>query len=200
MLKGTSHPPDKVVGRMRADGVPRILGIHRREGRGQRRDGRRQAGISAGDPGAWRRAASPRARQQHHVDGRDRRGERPDPQRDRHECRHRRAGSLQPRQCHHRPRLQPRCRRTCRAARCRATPTWARSATGTTTARRFAEAEERSPWQPFHVQKGFKPAESTVSVFFGGRYTHAGFGPRETWKEKMRRCLRRPSTTCRRCS
>jgi hypothetical protein len=53
----------------------------------------------------------------------------------------------------------------------------------------FAEAEERSPWQPFHVQKGFKPTDSTVSVFLGGRYTTSGFGPRETWKEKFVRCI-----------
>ena len=53
----------------------------------------------------------------------------------------------------------------------------------------FAEAEERSPWQPFHVQKGYKPTDSTVSIFFGGRYTASGFGPRATWKEKFIRCL-----------
>ena len=53
----------------------------------------------------------------------------------------------------------------------------------------FAENEERSPWEPLHVQYGFKPTDSTVSVFFGGWYTHAGYGPRETWQEKMRRCL-----------
>jgi hypothetical protein len=53
----------------------------------------------------------------------------------------------------------------------------------------FAEAEERSPWQPFHVQQGFKPTDSAVSVFFGGWYTQAGYGPRETWQEKMRRAL-----------
>jgi hypothetical protein len=53
----------------------------------------------------------------------------------------------------------------------------------------FAEAEERSPWTPFHVQKGFKPGDSTVSIFFGGRYTASGFGPRMTWKEKFIRCL-----------
>jgi hypothetical protein len=29
----------------------------------------------------------------------------------------------------------------------------------------FAENEERSPWVPFHVEKGFKPEESVVSVF-----------------------------------
>ena len=45
----------------------------------------------------------------------------------------------------------------------------------------FAEAEERSPWTPFHVQKGFKSEDSTVSIFFGGRYTASGFGPRMTW-------------------
>ena len=53
----------------------------------------------------------------------------------------------------------------------------------------FPEAEERSPWAPFHVDQGFKPTDSTVSVFFGGWYTHSGFGPRETWKEKFIRCL-----------
>ncbi len=53
----------------------------------------------------------------------------------------------------------------------------------------FAEAEERSPWQPFHVQHGYKATDSTVSIFFGGRYTTSGFGPRETWKEKFVRCL-----------
>ena len=51
----------------------------------------------------------------------------------------------------------------------------------------FPEAEERSPWPPFHVQKGFKAEESVASVFFGGRYTLAGFGPRETWREEFRR-------------
>ena len=51
------------------------------------------------------------------------------------------------------------------------------------------EAEERSPWQPLHVQKGFKPTDSVASVFFGGWYTHAGYGPRATWQEKMRRSL-----------
>ncbi len=53
----------------------------------------------------------------------------------------------------------------------------------------FAEAEERSPWSPFHVDLGFKPTDSTVSIFFGGWYTESGFGPRETWKEKFIRCL-----------
>jgi hypothetical protein len=31
----------------------------------------------------------------------------------------------------------------------------------------FAENEERSVWVPFHVQKGFKKEESTVSIFRG---------------------------------
>jgi hypothetical protein len=31
----------------------------------------------------------------------------------------------------------------------------------------FAENEERSVWEPFHVQKGFRPDESVVSVFRG---------------------------------
>jgi hypothetical protein len=53
----------------------------------------------------------------------------------------------------------------------------------------FAENEERSPWQPLHVQKGFKPTDSTVSVFVGLRYVQEGFGPRDTWEAKFRRCL-----------
>ena len=32
----------------------------------------------------------------------------------------------------------------------------------------FPENEERSPWEPLHVQHGFKPTDSAVSVFFGG--------------------------------
>jgi hypothetical protein len=53
----------------------------------------------------------------------------------------------------------------------------------------FSEAEERSPWAPFHVDKGFKPTDSTVSLFFGGWYTESGYGPRATWQDKFRRCL-----------
>lgn len=53
----------------------------------------------------------------------------------------------------------------------------------------YAENEERSPWLPLHVQKGFKPTDSTVSVFVGMRYVQEGFGTRDTWEAKMRRCL-----------
>ncbi|HEX7054482.1 MAG TPA: UGSC family (seleno)protein [Burkholderiales bacterium] len=53
----------------------------------------------------------------------------------------------------------------------------------------FPEAEERSPWTPFHVDKGFRREESVASVFFGGRYMLAGFGPRATWQEELRRAL-----------
>ena len=53
----------------------------------------------------------------------------------------------------------------------------------------FAENEERSPWQPLHVQKGFKPTDSAVTVFVGNRGIQEGFGPRDTWEDKFRRCL-----------
>ena len=53
----------------------------------------------------------------------------------------------------------------------------------------FPENEERSPWAPFHVQQGFASGDSTASVFFGGWYTHAGYGPRETWQENFRRSM-----------
>jgi len=36
----------------------------------------------------------------------------------------------------------------------------------------FAENERRSPWNPFHVQKGFRPEESVVSIFSGWSCVH----------------------------
>jgi len=51
------------------------------------------------------------------------------------------------------------------------------------------EAEERSPWQPLHVQQGYKTTESVATIFFGGWYTHLAYGPRATWQEKMRHSL-----------
>src|SRR6516165_860510 len=53
----------------------------------------------------------------------------------------------------------------------------------------FPENEERSPWEPLHVQHGFKQTDSTVSVFFGGWYTQSGYGPRDNWQSKFVRCL-----------
>jgi len=53
----------------------------------------------------------------------------------------------------------------------------------------WAENEERSPWEPLHVQHGFKPEESTVTVFLGGWYTVSGYGPRDTWEQRFRHCL-----------
>jgi len=37
----------------------------------------------------------------------------------------------------------------------------------------FAENEERNPWEPFHVQKGFKSKESVVSIFRGWSILHS---------------------------
>ena len=55
----------------------------------------------------------------------------------------------------------------------------------------FAENEERSPWEPFHVQHGFKPTDSTVSVFSGCRSTAFTLGLREKyWREHVRNLLR----------
>jgi hypothetical protein len=38
------------------------------------------------------------------------------------------------------------------------------------------ENEEASPWDPLHVEKGFKPGESTVSLFRGWNINHLGMG------------------------
>ena len=53
----------------------------------------------------------------------------------------------------------------------------------------WAENEERSPWEPLHVQRGFKPDESVVTVGLGGWYTQSGYGPRETWEQRFRHAL-----------
>jgi len=54
----------------------------------------------------------------------------------------------------------------------------------------FAENEEKSPWEPLHVQKGFKPTDSAVSVFIGCRSTTFCLGLREKyWREHVRDML-----------
>jgi len=55
----------------------------------------------------------------------------------------------------------------------------------------YAENEERSPWQPFHVQHGFKASDSTVSVFSGCHFTAFTLGLREAhWRDHVRNMLR----------
>jgi hypothetical protein len=55
----------------------------------------------------------------------------------------------------------------------------------------FAENEERSPWVPLHVQHGFQPTDSTVSVFTGCRTTSFTLGLRERyWQQHVRNILR----------
>jgi len=55
----------------------------------------------------------------------------------------------------------------------------------------FAENEERSPWQPFHVQQGFAPDDSTVSVWSGVRGTAFTLGLREKhWRAHLLNMLR----------
>lgn len=55
----------------------------------------------------------------------------------------------------------------------------------------FAENEEHSPWEPLHVQHGFAPMDSVVSVFSGCRGTAFAFGLRRThWRDHVRNLLR----------
>lgn len=49
----------------------------------------------------------------------------------------------------------------------------------------IAENEERSPWEPLHVQKGFDRDESTISVFRGRTYSHLLEIRQKTWREQM---------------
>lgn len=55
----------------------------------------------------------------------------------------------------------------------------------------FSENEERSPWEPLHVQRGFSDSQSTVSVFNGCRSTAFTLGLREAhWQAHVRHLLR----------
>jgi len=55
----------------------------------------------------------------------------------------------------------------------------------------FAEHEERSPWEPFHVQQGFKREDSVVSLFSGVRGTAYTLGVRERyWRQHVQNLLR----------
>jgi hypothetical protein len=54
----------------------------------------------------------------------------------------------------------------------------------------FAENEERSPWEPLHVQKGFDKDASTVTVFHGCRSTTFCLGLRQDhWREHVKDML-----------
>jgi hypothetical protein len=55
----------------------------------------------------------------------------------------------------------------------------------------YAENEDRSPWEPFHVQHGFEKTDSTVSVFGGCRSTAFTLGLRQKhWKTHVVNLLR----------
>jgi len=53
----------------------------------------------------------------------------------------------------------------------------------------YPENEERNPWEPFHVQHGYKAEDNVVTTFLGGWYTLCGFGPRQCWEETFSRSL-----------
>ncbi len=55
----------------------------------------------------------------------------------------------------------------------------------------FAENEERSPWEPLHVQRGFKAEQSVVSVFMGCRAMAFTLGLRHAhWQDHVRNMMR----------
>ncbi len=49
-----------------------------------------------------------------------------------------------------------------------------------------AENEGKSPWKPFHVRKGFKVSESTVSIFRGWNVVTLGLGTTDGLLQRMR--------------
>jgi hypothetical protein len=64
----------------------------------------------------------------------------------------------------------------------------------------FAEHEEKSPWEPLHVQHGFKPADSTVSLFSSLWSTAFTFGlPEKHWRDHIQHMLRGMDPSCHPC-
>jgi hypothetical protein len=49
----------------------------------------------------------------------------------------------------------------------------------------FAENQERSPWEPYHVQQGFDREQSTVSIFRGRTYSHLLEIRQKTWQQQL---------------
>jgi hypothetical protein len=49
-----------------------------------------------------------------------------------------------------------------------------------------AENEEKSPWEPFHVRKGFKASESTISIFRGWNVMTLGMGGAESLLQRIK--------------
>ena len=49
-----------------------------------------------------------------------------------------------------------------------------------------AENEWKSPWKPFHVRKGFKASESTVSIFRGWNVMTLGMGTAEGLRQRIK--------------
>jgi hypothetical protein len=61
----------------------------------------------------------------------------------------------------------------------------------------FPENEERSPWEPFHVEHGFKPGDSTVSLFSNVWSTAFTFGlPEAHWRDHIYHMLRGMDPSC----
>lgn len=49
----------------------------------------------------------------------------------------------------------------------------------------FAENEERSPWEPFHVQKGYAVGDSVVSIFRGRTFSHLLEVREKSWRQQF---------------
>ena len=101
-------------------------------------------------------------------------------------------GTLQPRKRHHRAPPTACCLRTARAVRCRLHTYLGSQGNGYAySSICYAENEERSPWDPFHVRQGFDKGDSTISVFSGCRSTAYTLGLRKKhWQTHVIQMLR----------
>jgi hypothetical protein len=64
----------------------------------------------------------------------------------------------------------------------------------------FPEHEEKSPWEPLHVQHGFKPSDSAVSLFTNVWSTAFTFGfPEPHWRDHVYHMLRGMDPSCHPC-
>ena len=176
MLKGTSHPPDKVVGRLRPTAFREFWEFTVEKVAVNAVMAGARPAVFPGDSRA-RRERHHGAIEQHQFVRDDGGHQRPDSQRDRHELGHRRRWvrtttptrrSGAPTAC---------SRRISRADRFRARPTWGRSATGTRTRRSCPRPKSAVRGSRCTCSRASsRPTASPPSSSAGGIRT-AGYGP-----------------------
>jgi len=170
-----------------ADPFPRGLAVHGREGRGERGDGRRAAGIfsvilaSRRDGVSARGSTTARWRRWRSSTGRS--------PRDQDERRHRRAGAVHHANAHHRARLRPALAEP-PGGSVPGSPTWAAGNNYATTASRSPRTRSGAPGARHVPARGSVQPTYRQRLLGLPRHLHAPVSASSTWREHVRNMLR----------